>query len=369
MKTIKDIGDLKGKRVVIRVDFNVPVTGGVVSDDYRIQKTLPTIRIVREAGAQIILITHFETNEGADFKIVADYVSSHIPMGYCQSFEKADVDKALSESASGIVLLQNLRIDAGEKKNSVAFAKKLASLGDIYINEAFSASHREHASIVGIPKYIPGYMGEVFASEVRALSLALVPPEKSLFILGGAKFDTKMPLIKKFAKVYKHIAIGGALANTIYKSEGLDIGKSHFDEGDFKLPKKKTGEYTIPSEVIVENKGQKITKKKTEVSGDDVIMDAGPAFARELLDIIADSDFVLWNGPFGLYEKGYKDATLQVARELSQSPAHSIIGGGDTVAAIAELGLNDAFDHVSTGGGAMLDFLANDTLPGIEALK
>ena len=370
MRKLSEIVDLKGKRVLMRVDFNVPVSGGVVTDGFRIEKTLPTIRYVRELGAEVVLISHFEDEEGSDFKVVADYVDQYVPIKYCTEYEKSAIDSAMENSESKIVLLSNLRDNKGEKANSKPFSKKLASFGDLYVNEAFSSSHREHASIVGVPSILVGYMGLVFESEVRELSKAFEPGAKSLFILGGAKFDTKMPLVEKFVNKYTNIFIGGALANTIFKSNGIEIGKSAHDKGAFSLPKKEFGEFVLPIDFVVEEKnGERVNKIIGDVEKTDTIFDAGDKTVDGLIDLIVAADFVLWNGPLGFYEKGFKEPTLKIARAIAESNAKSILGGGDTIAVIKELGILDAFDHVSTGGGAMLDFLAKGTLPGLEALK
>ncbi len=369
MKTINDLNDISGKTVLLRVDFNVPVSGGKVTDDFRIVKTLPTIRELHSKGAKIIIVSHFENEENSDFRIVAERVMQSMPISYCESYEKEDVLKKLDDSPSGIVLLSNLRDNKGEKANSDSFAKKLASLADIYVNEAFSSSHREHASIVGVPKYLPGYIGLVFESELRELSRAFKPGENSLFILGGAKFDTKMPLVEKFAPIYKDIFIGGALANTVFKSRDIEIGKSSYDKGKFSLPKKDFGEFVIPVDVVVQNNDEVCEKLVQDIQKNDTIFDAGTKTIKDLVERISKADFILWNGPLGFYEKGFKEPTNIIAKAIASSNSRSVIGGGDTVAMVAELGLLSAFDHISTGGGAMLDFLANGTLPGIKALE
>ena len=370
MKLLKDYNDFSGKRVLMRVDFNVEVHGGKVTEDFRIQKTIPTIRYVRERGAEVILIAHFENEEDVDFKIVSDYVSEIIPLDYCESFEKNTIEKCMENSQSKIVLLQNLRKHPGEKKNDADFAESLASLADIYINEAFSASHREHASIVGVPKYIPGYAGFVFETEVRELSKAIKPPENSLFILGGAKIETKMPLIKSLAEEYDHIFIGGVLANTVLKHNGIAIGKSVYDKGKHPLPENSKCDFIIPTDVVVETEdGKREEKNVDDILRGDTIYDAGKKTVEDLVERIANAEFVLWNGPLGYYEKDYTEPTLTVARAIAESTSESILGGGDTIAAISSLGLMDAYNHVSTGGGAMLDFLADGKLPGIDALE
>ena len=330
MKSILEAGDLKGKKVLVRVDWNVPIEDGKVVDDFRIKKSLPTLEYLKGAGAKVVIATHLEP-EDTDTKLLQTYVPK------------------------GVRLLENLRANPGEESNSKEFARKLASQIDIYVNEAFSVSHRRHASIVGVPLYLPSYIGLQFALEIKELSKAFYPKKPFLLILGGAKFDTKLPLLKKFIHIADYIFVGGALANNFFKEQGVDIGHSLASEGNFGLKELlNTGKIILPEDTIIK---------------DGKILDAGPRTMENLKSIISASKLVLWNGPLGGYENGYKVATLALAKIISESSCESIIGGGDTIASIKELDLFDKFSFVSTGGGAMLDFLATGTLPGIEALK
>lgn len=328
MKLITEAGELKGKRVLVRVDWNVPISRGRIGNDFRIKKSLPTIEYLTNAGAEVIIATHLEKGE-------IDSLHKFIP--------------------NGAKLLENLREDKGEENNSKEFAKKLARKADIYVNEAFSVSHREHASIVSVPKFLPSFAGLRFAQEVKELSKAFYPKKPFLFILGGAKFDTKLPLVKKFARIADDIFIGGALANNFFKEMGQDVGDSLVSKGDFELKKLlKSGKIILPEDTIVK---------------DGRILDVGPITLEKLREKISTANLILWNGPLGNYESGYKVATLELAKLLADSGKETIVGGGDTLAAIEELKILDKFSFVSTGGGAMLDFLATGTLPGIEALK
>ncbi|MDO8589766.1 MAG: phosphoglycerate kinase [bacterium] len=329
-KSITEAGDLKGKRVLVRVDWNVPIEDGKVIDDFRIKKSLPTLEYLKNAGAKVTIITHLE------------------PKGTSVEFLKMYVPE-------GMELLENLRDNLGEESNSEAFAKELASGADIYVNEAFSVAHRRHASIVGVPSLLPSFIGLQFALEIKELSKAFYPKKPFLFILGGAKFDTKLPLLKKFIHIADYIFVGGALANNFFKEQGMDVDGSLVKEGNFGLKELlKTGKIILPEDTIVK---------------DGKILDAGPKAMENLKPIISASKLVLWNGPLGGYEHGYNVATLALAQMISEFASESIIGGGDTIAAIRELNLFDKFSFVSTGGGAMLDFLATGTLPGIEAMK
>jgi len=256
---------------------------------------------------------------------------------------------------AGMKLLENLRNNPGEEGNAAKFARALAAKADLYVNEAFSVSHREHASIVRVPKLLSSFVGLEFLLEIQELSKAFYPKKPFLFILGGAKFDTKLPLLEKFSHIADRIFVGGALANNFFKEQGKDIGDSLVSEGDFGLKALlDTGKIILPEDTIVK---------------DGRILDAGPIAIENLKPLISAAKLVLWNGPLGNYEKGYKTSTLALAKMISEFGGESIIGGGDTLAAIHELNILDKFSFVSTGGGAMLDFLATGTLPGIEALK
>ena len=355
MKSILEAPDLKGKRVLVRVDWSVPVQHGKVLDDYQIRKSLPTIEYLQKAGAKITLISHAEKDD-----------ESLLPMFQCA---KEFLPLTFVE-LSDMVLLENLRQNAGEKGNSEAYAKKLAALGDIYVNEAFGVSHREHASVVGVPKFLPSYVGLRFIEEVERLSSVFYPKRPFLFILGGAKFDTKLPLLEKFIQIADHIFVVGALAHNFFKAKNMEIGHSLVSESDFNLIEKLSNDKVhLPVDMLVKRGGRTHIDVPTNLESEDVIMDAGPNTILELKDIITHSSSVLWNGPLGYYELGYKQYTMELAKILAESGKETIIGGGDTLAVIKELNLYDKFSFVSTGGGAMLGFLAKGTLPGIEALK
>lgn len=329
-KSILEAGNISGKRVLVRVDWNVPIEKGEVFNDFRIKKSLPTLEYLKNGGAKVMVATHLEPTS-ASMKPLKAYL------------------------LEGMELLGNLRDNPGEEANSEEFARRLASKADVYVNEAFSVSHRKHASIVKVPKFLPSFVGLQFTREVLELSKSFFPKKPFLFILGGAKFDTKLPLLKKFIDIADRIFIGGALANNFFKEQGMDVGSSLVSQGDFGLSGLlKTGKIILPEDTIVRY-GQ--------------ILDVGPISIEKLKPIISSSKLVLWNGPIGSYEKGYKVATHALAKMISEFAHESIVGGGDTIAAIKELNLFDKFSFVSTGGGAMLDFLATGTLPGIEALR
>jgi phosphoglycerate kinase len=400
-KTLTDIPHLIGVKVLLRVDFNVPIKDDVVADDFRIRAAMPSIDFLRGKGARIILISHIESAEGAKGEIqnvfstlvrdtkskvqkpslapVADYLHKKgIPVIFQKKWTGAF---AASEQLKDgeILLLENIRENEGEKNNDPVFAKQLATLADIYVNDAFSVSHREHASVCAITVYLPSYAGLQLVKEVENLSRAFSPKHLFLFILGGAKFDTKLPLLEKFSTSANTIFIGGALANDALKAQGYQIGRSKTSDGSTDI----SGIISqpcivLPVDVVVQDHSIKRVGKVAAgyaldvVDMEDVIVDVGPASLAALKEKIDTAQFILWNGPFGLFEKGFTQGTEEVAKMIvgaTTRGAQSIIGGGDTLSAIAKLGIEDQFTFVSGGGGAMLDFLAHGTLLGIEALK
>ncbi|MEN9524189.1 MAG: hypothetical protein RL536_258 [Candidatus Parcubacteria bacterium] len=381
MKTIHDIEYVKGVKVLVRVDFNVPIKNGKVVDDFRVRVSLPTIKYLQEKGATVILASHLESIDGDDSSL--EPVSHHIEkMGQAVTFIKdwkqahEVIEKESSENTKGknsgkVFLLENLRFFPGEKANDQNFSKQLASLADIYVNEAFSCSHREHASIVGVPKILPSYVGLQFEKEVIHLSRAFNPSHPFLFILGGAKFDTKLPLIERFSKIADNVFLGGALGNDALKAKGYPVGESKISNGLVSISHiVEDPHIMIPMDSVIQGHEMKDVK---DIGPHDHIFDAGPKTLEQLKSKIDEAKFILWNGPLGPYEDGYVEGTEAVAKMIAErtkkSRIESIVGGGDTVAAIANLNIEDNFTFVSSGGGAMLDFLAKGTLPGIEALK
>lgn len=376
MKTIKDIEVFEGVKILVRVDFNVPIKNGLVVDDFRIKSAFPTINYLREKGAKVILIGHLESNESSEntFKPVVEHMNK-LNSGSTNKFlfvsnlrnANSFIDNEMKNG--DCVLLENLRHDEGEKKNDVKFAKALASLGDIYINDAFSVSHREHASVVGLPSLLPSYAGFQLEKEVNNLSKAFNPSHPFLFILGGAKFGTKLPLLEKFLGIADTVFVGGALATDFFKVKGYEVGVSLVSEGDFGLSKYVDNpKLMLPVDIINQNNE---VKDADSLDSNDSSMDHGPKTLDLLKKKVEEAKFILWNGPLGVYEKGFKSGTLALAKMIAERHGkdfESLVGGGDTIAAIAENNDEDKFSFVSTGGGAMLEFLAKGSLPGIEAL-
>lgn len=361
---------LKGKRVLLRLDLNVPLKGSMVVDDYRIQRSLPTIRSLKAAGAKTIIISHIGSDGAKSLRPVANYLGKIVNAGFYPKLDGAELERLVQAMKDGsIMVLENLRRDPGETGNQMSFARRLAKLGDIYVNDAFSVSHREHASVALLPKLLPSYAGFLLEDEVKHLSRALKPPHPFLFVLGGAKFGTKIPLIKKFLRLADVVFVGGALANNFFKESGYEIGMSLSDKGDFKLkPLMKNKKLVLPVDVVVKTRTGKFIKTLGSIRERDAIKDSGPKTTRELSKLISRSKFVLWNGPLGNYEEGFDKGTVDLLKIIAKSKAESVVGGGDSLALISKLGLEKKFAFVSTGGGAMLDFLANGTLPGIQAL-
>ncbi len=373
MKSIKEIKNLSGKRVLLRVDFNVPIKNGKVVDDFRIKKTIPTIKFLNDKGAIVILIAHLGDNGEDSLKPVFLALKKYFPkvtfidesiLGYGATGAMDNLKKG------DIVLMKNLRGDEGEKKNSPSFARGLSRYGDIYVNDAFSVSHRAHASVVSLPKHLPSYAGFQLLDEIKNLSNVFNPKHPFLFILGGAKFETKIPLVKKFLHQAEDVFIGGALANDFFQAKGYEIGLSKADKSNLQLLsllKRKNLILPIDVEVIKNNTRRFVSPEN--VDEDEYIVDIGPKTVKMVEGLIKKSKFVLWNGPLGKYEDGYSKATVSLLKDVASSKAYSIVGGGDTVAIISKLKLEKKFNFVSTGGGAMLEFLTKETLPGIKALK
>jgi phosphoglycerate kinase len=360
MRSIREIENLprlgkaglSGKKVVVRVDFNVPIKDGKVEDDFRIRAALPTINFLLEKGARLVLITHLGKDGSASLEPVIN-----------KFFEISKIDQ------SHVTFFENVRKFPGEETNDEAFVKELAALGEVYVNEAFSVSHRKHASVVGVPKHLPSYAGLELQNEIENLSKAFQNPEHPfLFILGGAKFETKLPLIEKYLDLADSVFIGGALANDFLKAQGCEVGQSLVSENNFGIEKIISHEKIIlPTDVVTES-GQ--NKSISEINKDDTVLDIGKETIQNLGGVIKNAKFILWNGPLGKYEdKNGGEGTRAVLKLVAASSAESIVGGGDTVALVTEMQMEKDFSFISTGGGATLEFLATGTLPGIQALK
>lgn len=374
IRSVKELKECVGKHVLLRVDFNVPIVNGRVRDDFRIRKALPTIEFLRRKKAKIILISHLGSDGKASLAPVAKSLSQFLPVTFVPDIIGEKAQSAISQMKAGeIVLLENIRRQPGEKTNSSAFAKKLASLADIYVNDAFSVSHRAQASIVAVTKYLPAYGGLQMLAEIEHLSKAFQPKHPFVVILGGAKFETKLPLIKKYAKTADSVCIAGALINQFYKEEGYGIGHSLVSEENFNLNKLrqthgKESNIYLPTDVTLTGPHGARVAAPQDVGVAETIVDIGPDSLKFIQEKIKTAKLVLWNGPTGNYENGFDKMTIAILKSLAASRGESIIGGGDTVAIISKKKMENNFTFVSTGGGATLDFLAKGMLPGIRPL-
>lgn len=373
---------LKGKRVLVGVDFDVPVQNGLPEDDFRIKENLPTIRYIIKNGGLVRIIAHLDRPGGKvipslSLKKFAGYLKNLLgrKVVFVQDPFSKEFFKKYNFSGD-IILFENIRFWPGEEKNDMNFAKKLASWGDIYVNEAFADSHRNHASIATLPKILPAFAGLRLENEISVLSGLLKNPQKPFVaILGGAKLETKMPLVEKFLKLADRILIAGALANTVYYLRGLEIGKSTADRR-FKINPIifKNKKIFLPSDVLAANKIKSGAKRRIsevdKIGKSDYIVDIGPESVKLFLRLLKGAKTIVWNGPLGFAEiPEFSKGTVALARVLQKIKAFKVVGGGDTVAALGKYKLLKRFNHISTGGGAMLEFLAGKKLPGVEAVR
>ena len=370
MKSVKNLKNIRGKRVIVRADFNVPIEGGKILDATRIRVAVPTIDMLRKKGAKVILISHIGRDPQESLAPVARALKKYIPVTFIPDLIGTKATAAVRAMKNGdVILLENLRGNAGEKAGDKKFARSLAGLGDIYVNEAFPVSHRTDASIFLLPKLLPAYAGLQLEREVKELSRVLKPKRPFLFILGGAKIETKLPILKRYLKEADHVFIGGVLANNFFKAQGHEIGVSKYDEGASVTALLKNKKLIIPHTVVVDRAGKKKTVATAEVKKTDSILDIGFPSIEMLAPIIRSAKLILWNGPMGYYEGGYVEGTEELLALLSHASGDTIIGGGDTAVLVERKKLAKKFTFVSTGGGATLDFLAKGTLAGIQALK
>lgn len=371
MKKITEAGSLKGKYVLLRSSLNIPLQDGKVRNKFRLERALPTLRYLHEQGAKTIVIAHIGREPEETLKPVFDELEKYLPVHWGGSVDSEGLRQRKELMGNGDILMaENLRQNSGEKENDEKFVALLASLGEVYVNDAFAAAHRNHASTYGVAQQLPSYAGLTLAEEVTELTKAMSPEHPSLFLLGGAKFDTKMPLVEKYLEEYDMVFIGGALTNDILKAKGYEIGQSmvsdvSLTDAQFLSNKK----LLIPIDVVVDGPNGRHAKSVEEVQPDEKILDCGPMTIEMLATYIEKAKTILWNGPFGAYEMGYTQSTEITARHIAASDAFTVIGGGDTVAAVEKLEINNLFGFVSIGGGSMLTFLENGSTPVIDLLK
>ncbi|HOJ00979.1 MAG TPA: phosphoglycerate kinase [Anaerolineaceae bacterium] len=385
-KTIKDI-DVQGKKVLVRVDFNVPLKDGAVSDDTRIRAALPTIQYLLEGNAAVILCSHLgRPKNGVDpqysLKPVAEYLARLIPqkVNFAEDCIGPAAQKASGELKSGEVLvLENTRFHAGETKNDPAMAKELASLADIFVNDAFGSAHRAHASTAGVADYLPAVAGFLMEKEIQYLGQAIDDPKRPFVaILGGAKVSDKIGVIRNLLKKADMVLIGGGMANTFFKAQGYPVGDSLAEDEALdtarELVKEGANKLRLPVDVVIADKFDDGAEKKTMPVGPVPdgwrILDIGAETVAAYSKIIAGAKTVVWNGPMGVFEfPNFAKGTFEIAKAVADSDAISVIGGGDSVAAVNQTGLVDKISHISTGGGASLEMLEGLELPGLAVLQ
>ncbi|HEX8994205.1 MAG TPA: phosphoglycerate kinase [Candidatus Paceibacterota bacterium] len=369
MRTISDV-DVKGKRVLLRAGLNVPIgKDGAITDTYRLDRALMTINDLAAHGARTVIVAHLGRN-GDSLRAVYEALAARAKVRI--SFFDGALAQAPEQAAlladGECLMLENIRRYPGEEANDPALARELAALGDLFVNDAFADSHRAHASIVGVAQLLPSYAGLLMQEEVEQLSSALVPPAHSLAIMGGAKFETKQPLIEKLLRSYERVCVGGALGSDMMKACGLSVGTSLVSE---MLPPHELTLNThiyVPSDVMVHGeKGDRATSTHN-IQDDESIVDIGPSTLEAWSTMIAEAPLILWNGPLGIYEDGYGAGTDAIAKTIDTKATRAIVGGGDTLAAIEKYSFDPSRVFLSTGGGAMLEFLTAGTLPGIEVL-
>lgn len=388
-KTVRDI-DLKGKKVFCRVDFNVPLQDGVITDDTRIRAALPTIQYIMEQGGKVILASHLGRPKG---KVVEEMRLTPVARRLSELLGKEvkktdeavgdDVKVLINQMNEGdVVLLENVRFYPGEEKNDAELAKAFAELADVYVNDAFGAAHRAHASTEGISKYLPAVAGFLMEKEIEFLGKALSNPERPFTaIIGGAKVKDKIGVIENLLEKVDNLIIGGGLAYTFIKSQGYEIGKSLLEEDKIDLAKsfiEKAKEnnvrFLMPVDAVVaddfsETANTKIVDIK-EIPADWEALDIGLKTVELYREVILNSKLVVWNGPMGVFEMDrFAKGTNGIAQAMADTNATTIIGGGDSAAAIEKAGLADQMTHISTGGGASLEFMEGKELPGVVALN
>jgi phosphoglycerate kinase len=385
-KTLSDLQPLYGKRALVRVDFNVPLDKeGHITDDTRIRAALPTIQYLRTTGAAVILMSHLGRPKGVDpaqsLKPAAARLGELIgaPIQFASDCVGAEAEqKAHALKTGEVLLLENLRFHKEEEKNDPDFAKQLAKLGDVYVNDAFGSAHRAHASTEAVAHFLPSASGYLLEKEIDFLGRVISKPERPLVaILGGAKISDKLPVITNLLPLVDHLIIGGGMANTFFKAQGLPVGDSLVEDGALDAAKdilsKAGNKLHLPTDVVVADKFDANAEAKTcatnAVSAGWRILDIGPKSAEQFAKIIGDAKMVVWNGPMGVFEfPKFAVGTNAVAQAVANSKAVTVIGGGDSVAAIEQAGLAGKITHISTGGGASLEFLEGKQLPGVAVL-
>ncbi|TVR50795.1 MAG: phosphoglycerate kinase [Gemmatimonadales bacterium] len=387
VRTLDDTPDLQGKRVLVRADFNVALNEGRIEDDTRIKKTLPTIETLKSRGAIVILCSHLGRPDGSvKEELRLDPVASRLEELLGSRVHKLDdcvgeeVKAAVEEREAGdVVLLENTRFHTGETRNEEEFSRQLAELAEIYVHDAFGAAHRAHASTEGVGHHLPAFAGQLMSREIEALEEVRDSPRHPFVVLlGGAKVSGKIGVIERFLEVADTILVGGAMANTFLAAGGVEVEESLVDEDSLseatRLAERAGDKLVLPVDAVVAAEPDPDAERKiasvNAVPRGWHILDVGPETVTSFEKKVAEARTVLWNGPLGAFEwEPFAEGTFSMARALARSDATTIVGGGETVAAITQLGLEERFTHVSTGGGAFLEFMEGKELPGIRILK
>ena len=388
LRTLRDLA-VEERRVLTRVDYNVPLQDGRVVDDTRIRATLPTLAALRERGARVILCSHLGRPKGnvrEDLRLapIAERLGELLgtQVRYVRDITGAEARAMAAQLGPGEVgLLENLRFDPREEQNDPEFARELASLAECYVNDAFGAAHRAHASTAGVAALLPSAAGLLMEREIRALTRVLAADEHPfVLILGGAKISDKIGVIENLSRRADALLLGGGMANTFLKALGHEVGRSlaeddRLDEARrlLSLAEQRGIDVVLPSDVVVAPKLTAVERARTvtigEVGPEDAIFDIGPATIARFSEVIRGAALVVWNGPMGVFEvPAFREGTRGVALAVAACPGFTVVGGGDSAAAVEELGLTDRIDHVSTGGGATLEFLEGRELPGVRLL-
>jgi len=387
-KSIKDV-EVKGKKVFCRVDFNVPMQNGEITDDTRIQAALPTIEYLTSQGAKVILASHLGRPKGQVVEeLRLDPVAKRLSDLTGKEIVKTDavfgpeVDEAIAGLSEGdILLIENVRFEAGEEKNDEQLAQAFADMADLYVNDAFGAAHRAHASTAGVAEKLPSVAGFLMEKEIDVLGKALENPERPFTaIIGGAKVKDKIGVIENLLEKVDNLIVGGGLAYTFIKAQGHEIGKSLLEEDKIELAKEfmakakeKGVNFVLPVDAVVADDFSETANTKAvpidQIPSDWEALDIGPATREKYSKIVKESKLIIWNGPMGVFEMdAFANGTKAVAEALAETDGYTVIGGGDSAAAVEKFGLAEKMDHVSTGGGASLEFMEGKVLPGVAAL-
>lgn len=385
-KTIRDI-DLRGKRALVRVDFNMPIENGVIQDDTRIRAALPTIQYLLDAGASVILCSHLgrpkdKPESKYSLKPVADYLGTLIsaPVKFSEECVGSKAEAAAKALKPGeMLLLENTRFYPGETKNDAEMAKQLAALADVYVNDAFGSAHRAHASTEGVAHFLPAVAGFLMEKEIKYLGEVLDDPKRPFVaILGGAKVSDKIEIIRNLLGKADTVLIGGGMANTFFKAQGKEMADSFVEPDAIDTAKTLLtggkGKLHLPTDFVIADAFSADAKHETMAVGDVPagwwVMDIGPETIKAFGELVAKAGTIVWNGPMGVFEmEPFAKGTFALAKAVAESKAVSIVGGGDSVSALQQSGLADKITHISTGGGASLEMLEGKLLPGLAALQ